>query len=111
MVNSARWAVHFGDARGRQDLDAAVASVVQLSDQVVRHVLGAGEKITCRKRTTRERQIWRGDGIGEPVAVTQCQAVLLRFSTRGVAVAHVQRPEDVVLDIGRVAFAADGLDD
>ena len=38
--------VHFGDARWGEDLDAAVASFVQLRNQVVRHVLGTGDELT-----------------------------------------------------------------
>ena len=53
----------------------------------------------------------RGDRLAEPVAVAYRQTILLGASERGVAVFHVERRKDVALNVGRVRFAACGLDD
>ena len=66
-------ALQLGDACGREDRRAAVAPAIELGDQVVRHIFGAGHQQAGGQELAVEGRV-EGDRPAKPVAVAGSQA-------------------------------------
>ena len=87
-----------------------IASVVELGDQVVGHILTARDQVTRRTQAAVVSQIG-GYGLAEPVAVAAGQTVRLRFGLRGIGCMHIKRDEDVFLHVVLEGLSGNCLDD
>ena len=87
-----------------------MSAMVEVEAEVAGHVLRAGAEAAGTQAASIEGQLG-GDGEAVPVAVARGQAVLPRLGPRRVGVAHLQRVEDVLLDVGLVGLPRDRLHD
>src|SRR5205809_3072713 len=93
----------------REHGNAAVAPTVHLSDEIMGHILGAGDEKASRQQIRTVIMRWIRNPKGPVIAL--CETILHRLLLRGETVMHRQGRKDVLLDVGLIRLPRNRLND
>ncbi len=100
---------HLGNACRREEHLVAVTATTQVHGQVVTHVLGRRDDVPVRDLVAQVGSI-KGHREAEPVAVASRHPSAPGLFLRSIAMPHIERLEDVLLDVHLIRLLRNRLD-